>query len=175
MMMHVSRWMMVGAGLMGVVACAGARSSSGPATEQTSEAPSGDAGTSGEASGGAAAAEPKTADAGGMPCGEQQCQGATRFCTQDDAAAGGWRCAGEDDPAMFKNACLTKAQCGAAEECCAGMTTRCVDAGACDGGDTPLVACASEADCPESWYGMPVKGCTAGGNGLPGLKVCQVQ
>lgn len=142
--------------------CAGARSTEGPAPH-AEPAKSGDtpaeASTSGKA----------------LRCGEQRCEGTTPLCVQDDAVAGGWRCAGEDDPAMFKMQCLTKDNCAPGEECCAGMTTRCVVAGGCDGGDTPLVACADEGDCPDTWYGMPVKGCEPGGNGMPGLKVCQIQ
>jgi hypothetical protein len=81
-----------------------------------------------------------------------------------------------DETVMFKMECLTKSDCAAGLACCSGMFTRCASEAECSGGgDTPLIACATEADCPESWYGMPVLGCKAMEDAMPGLNVCNVQ
>jgi len=70
--------------------------------------------------------------------------------------------------------CLTPDDCGEGEQCCAGMNTRCVPDGECNGGDTPLLACSTMADCPELQYGMKVRRCGPSPSGTPGLKVCLI-
>ncbi len=108
-----------------------------------------------------------------MRCGEQECTKSKPLCARDDNAKGGWACVATDDSTMFKSECLTKDNCAEGQVCCKGMSSRCVEEEDCTGGDTPIIACAVLADCPDVWYASKVKACEAVEDDIPGIKVCR--